>query len=211
MKLDIYNKAGSKLTDTLEVNDDVFGIEPNEHCVYLAVKAEQANIRQGTHASKSRSDVSGGGRKPWRQKGTGRSRIGSTRNPSRVHGGTAFGPEPRDYFQKVNKKVKLLARRSVLSQKVAEGSLWVVDDLTITEPRTREFVQLLENLKLADKKITVLVADVSESLWLSSRNLQNVYMIPAQDASTYDLLDNQVLLVDRAGIETINTQLTNQP
>ena len=122
MKLDIYNSAGNKTKSSVDVAEAVFGIEPNEHCVYLAIKSEMASLHQGTHQSKNRSAVSGSGKKPYKQKGTGRARVGSTRNPSRVHGGTAFGPNSHSYNVRVNKKVKRLARKSVLSDKMKELS-----------------------------------------------------------------------------------------
>ncbi len=209
MKLDIYNIEGAKLPEQIELSDDVFGIEPNEHCIYLAVKSELAAMRQGTHASKSRSDVSGSGKKPWRQKGTGRARIGSMRNPARVHGGTAFGPEPRDYHQKINRKVKHLARKSVLSKKISEDAVIVLDELRITEARTKEFLKVMANLELSGKKVTFLVADISDELWLSGRNVKNISIVPAAAASAYDLIDCQVLVVDKAGIEQLNTQLAS--
>jgi large subunit ribosomal protein L4 len=209
MKLNIYNSSGNKTKKTIEVSDDVFAVEPNEHCVYLAVKAELAALRQGTSASKNRSEVSGSGKKPWRQKGTGRSRIGSTRNPSRVHGGTAFGPQPREYQLKVNKKIKKLARKSALSQKASSQAIIVLDKLSPESPKTKEIATLLKNLKLDGKKVTILTKDIADNLWLSSRNLKNVALIPAESASTYDLMDCQVLLFDVEGIETINSQLQN--
>jgi len=193
----------------VEVSESVFGVQPNENCVYLAVKSELAALRQGTSASKSRSDVSGTGKKPFRQKGTGRSRAGSLRNPSRVHGGTAFGPEPRQYTLKVNKKVKRIARQSALSQKVLTNSIIVIDDLKIENPKTREMVTLFKKLNLTGKKITILAKDVNDNLWFSARNIKNIALIPAQTASTYDILDSQILLFDVDGIEAINSQLQN--
>ncbi len=209
MKLNIYNSSGEKTNKTVEVSDEVFGIESNEHCVYLAVKAELAALRQGTSASKNRSEVSGSGKKPWRQKGTGRSRIGSTRNPSRVHGGRAFGPQPREYNLKVNKKIKKLARKSILSKKAESQAIIVVENLKLESPKTKEMAALLKNLKMDDKKVTILTKEIADNLWLGSRNLKNVALIPADSASTYDLLDCQVLLFDVEGIETLNSQLQN--
>ena len=132
MKADIYNNKGKKLTTKIELNDKVFSITPNDHSVYLAIKSELASKRQGTSSSKTRSEVRGGGAKPWKQKGTGRSRVGSSRNPSRVHGGSAFGPKPRDYDLKVNKKVKLLAKRSILSSKVKSDLYKIIDDFNLS-------------------------------------------------------------------------------
>jgi large subunit ribosomal protein L4 len=152
MKLDIYNSAGNKTKNSINVSDAVFGIEPNEHCVYLAVKSEMASLHQGTHQSKNRSAVSGSGKKPYKQKGTGRARVGSTRNPSRVHGGTAFGPNSHSYNVRVNKKVKRLARKSVLSDKMTQGQLIVLDEFKLKTPRTKDMLNVLDSLRLIGKK-----------------------------------------------------------
>lgn len=209
MKFEIYNKDGEKTKNTIEVSDSVFGIQPHENSVYLAVKSELAALRQGTSCSKNRSAVNGTGKKPYRQKGTGRSRSGSLRNPSRVHGGTAFGPEPRQYDLKVNRKVKRLARQSALSQKALTDSIIVIEDLDFDNPKTKVMVSILEKLKLNGKKITILLKDVSDNLWFSSRNIKNVALIPAEATSTYDIMDSQVILFDVKGIESLNSQLQN--
>ena len=208
MKFDIYHKSGKKSSKKADLNGEVFGITPNDHCVYLTVNSEMAAIRQGTHSSKTRSDVSGSGAKPWRQKGTGRSRIGSIRNPSRVHGSKAFGPKPHNYEKKVNKKVKHLARRSILSQKVLDKKFIIVDNMVSESPKTREFAGVLKNLKLDGKKVTVLTGKIEENLYLGSRNIKNVCVVPAQSASAYDMLDCQILLADEASIELLNNQLS---
>ena len=207
MKLDILNKSGKKTSKKFTLNDNVFSINPNEHSVYLAVSSEMASIRQGTHSSKTRSEVAGSGAKPWRQKGTGRARIGSIRNPSRVHGSKAFGPKPHGYKKKINKKVKRLARRSVLSQKVLEKNFILVNDLELSSPKTKEFMSILANLKLEHKKITVLVSNLEDNLFLSSRNVKNICVVPASSASAYDLLDCQVILADIASVEILNNSL----
>ena len=138
MKADIYNSKGKKLTKKIELNDKVFSIKPIDHSIYLTVKSELAAKRQGTSSSRTRAEVRGGGAKPWKQKGTGRARIGSTRNPSRVHGGSAFGPKPRDYNLKVNKKVRLLAKRSILSSKIKSNSYKIIDDFKMSSLKTKE-------------------------------------------------------------------------
>jgi len=209
MKFEIYNKDGKKTKNTIEVSDSVFGIQPHENSVYHAVKSELAALRQGTSCSKNRSEVSGTGKKPFRQKGTGRSRSGSLRNPSRVHGGTAFGPEPRQYELKVNRKVKRLARQSALSQKATTDSIFVIDDLDFENPKTKVMIGILEKLNLNGKKITILPKEVNDNLWFSARNIKNVALIPAETASTYDILDSQVILFDVKGIESLNSQLQN--
>ena len=208
MKLDIYQKTGKKLSRKVELQDDIFCIEPNEHCVYLAISSEMAAIRQGTHSSKTRSEVAGSGAKPWRQKGTGRARIGSIRNPSRVHGSKAFGPKPHKYSKKINKKVRQLARKSVLSQKVLDNSIVVVDSIVPETAKTKDFNEIIKNLKISDKKITVLTDVVDENLYLGSRNLKNLCVMPVSSASAYDLMDCQVLLISESSINILNKQLS---
>ena len=208
MKLDIYQKSGKKSAKKVTLNEEVFGITPNKHCVYLAVSSEMASIRQGTHSSKTRAEVSGSGAKPWRQKGTGRARVGSIRNPSRVHGSKAFGPKPHKYDKKVNKKVRQLARRSVLSQKVSENNFIVIDNILPETPKTSEFSGLLKNFNLTGKKVTVLTDTMEENLYLGSRNIKNICVVPVQSASTYDLLDCQMILANEASVEILNKQLS---
>jgi large subunit ribosomal protein L4 len=208
MKLDIYQKSGKKSAKKVTLNEEVFGITPNKHCVYLAVNSEMASIRQGTHSSKTRAEVAGSGVKPWRQKGTGRARVGSIRNPSRVHGSKAFGPKPHKYDKKVNKKVRQLARRSVLSQKVSENNFIVIDNILPETPKTSELFGLLKNFNLTEKKVTVLTDTMEENLYLGSRNIKNICVVPVQSASTYDLLDCQMILANEASVEILNKQLS---
>ena len=208
MKLDIYQKSGKKSAKKVTLNEAVFGITPNEHCVYLAVSSEMASIRQGTHSSKTKGEVAGSGAKPWRQKGTGRSRVGHIRNPSRVHGSKAFGPKPHGYDKKVNKKVRQLARRSVLSQKVSKNSFIVLDNIFPETPKTSEFTGLLKNFNLTEKKVTVLTDSMEENLYLGSRNIKNICVVPVQSASAYDLLDCQMILANEASVEILNKQLS---
>ena len=209
MKLDIYQKSGKKSSEKVTLKDEVFGVTPNNHCVYLAVSSEMTSIRQGTHSSKTRSEVSGGGAKPWRQKGTGRARIGSIRNPSRVHGSKAFGPKPHKYEKKVNKKVKQIARRSVLSQKVSENNFMVLDNVVPESSKTSEFSGLLRNLNLSGKKVTILTGKMDDNLYFGSRNIKNICVVPAHSVSTYDLLDCQLILADVASVEILHNQLSN--
>ncbi len=208
MKLDIYQKSGKKSAKKVTLNEAVFGIMPNEHCVYLAVSSEMSSIRQGTHSSKTKGEVAGSGAKPWRQKGTGRARVGHIRNPSRVHGSKAFGPKPHGYDKKVNKKVRQLARRSVLSQKVSKNSFIVLDNIFPETPKTSEFTGLLKNFNLTGKKITVLTDSMEENLYLGSRNIKNICVVPVQSASAYDLLDCQMILANEASVEILNKQLS---
>ena len=208
MKLDIYQKSGKKSAKKVTLNEAVFGITPNEHCVYLAVSSEMSSIRQGTHSSKTKGEVAGSGAKPWRQKGTGRARVGHIRNPSRVHGSKAFGPKPHGYDKKVNKKVRQLARRSVLSQKVSKDSFIVLDNIFPETPKTSEFTSLLKNFNLTEKKVTVLTDSMEENLYLGSRNIKNICVVPVQSASAYDLLDCQMILANEASVEILNKQLS---
>ena len=209
MKLDIYQKSGKKSSKKVTLQDEVFGVTPNDHCVYLAVSSEMTSIRQGTHSSKTRAEVSGGGAKPWRQKGTGRARTGSIRNPSRVHGSKAFGPKPHKYDKKVNKKVKQIARRSILSQKVSENNFMVLDNVVPESSKTSEFSGLLRNLNLIGKKVTILTGKMEDNLFFCSRNIKNICVVPAHSVSTYDLLDCQLILADVASVEILHNQLSN--
>ncbi len=210
MKIDIYNKDGKKTSKKVTLSDEVFKVEPNEHCIYLAVQSEMAALRQGTHSSKTRAEVRGGGAKPYKQKGTGRARVGSTRNPARVHGGTAFGPKPRVYNKSVNKKVRQLARKSVLSQKISSNDLIVVENFDLDSNKTKDFVSVLNNLSLAGTKNSIMLGDVSEGIHLSSRNVKGTVVFSALSASTYDLLDCQKLVFDLDGIEKLNNQLSGK-
>tara|TARA_B100000029_G_C17454301_1_gene916147 strand:+ start:349 stop:978 length:630 start_codon:yes stop_codon:yes gene_type:complete len=209
MKVDVYNKSGNKTSNKVDLKNSVFKVDPNEHSVYLAVNSEMAALRQGSHQSKNRSKVSGGGAKPYRQKGTGRARVGSTRNPSRVHGGTAFGPNVHSYSKKVNKKVKQLARKSVLSSKVSSGSLLVIDDLKVDSSKTKNFISIVDSFDLLDQKVTFLTHSLEDNLYYSSRNVKNVSVIPVSTASTFDLLDNKMIIIDRDSVDFLNNQLTD--
>ena len=207
MKVDIYSKAGKKLSGKIELNDKVFSIKPNEHTIYLAVKSELASKRQGTSSSKTRAEVRGGGTKPWKQKGTGRARIGSTRNPSRVHGGSAFGPKPRQYDLKVNKKVKTLARKSAFSDKIKSNQFKVVDDLSMDSIKTKDFNQILNNLDMNNQKITLVIGVANKNLLLSSRNLNKVNLVLAESISTLDIVNSNMLLFDKGSIEFLNKNI----
>ena len=205
MKVDLYNKKGKK-TSKIDLNDKVFSIKPNEHTIYLAVKSELSANRQGTSSSKTRAEVRGGGTKPWKQKGTGRARVGSTRNPSRVHGGTAFGPEPREYNDKVNRKVKSIARKSALSQKIKAKLFKVVDDLSSDSFKTKDFNKVLNNLEMDNMKLTMIVSN-NKNLYLSCRNLNYINLVSAKSVSTYDIVNSNMLLFDKASVEFLNESL----
>lgn len=202
MKLDVLKIDGSK-AGNITADKTVFGIEPNAAVVRQAVLAEMTNMRQGTHASKNRAQVRGGGKKPFKQKGRGMARAGTIRSPLWKGGGTVFGPEPHGYNHKLPKKVSRLARRSVLSNKAAEGKLVVVDDFTLTSHKTSNFISVLTKLDLQNKKITLLVTGMDENLDKASRNLKDVYLVDAAKVSTYDIIDCDTLVMDRASMTVL--------
>jgi large subunit ribosomal protein L4 len=205
MELKIHGTGTSKIIG----DDSIFGMQPNEDVVHQAVLAELSNRHQGTHASKSRGMVRGGGRKPFRQKGRGAARVGTIRSPLWKGGGVVFGPKPHSYKKSINRKMRQLARKSVLSSKASGGAIFVVDEFKFNNPKTSQFNQLVKDLKLTGKRITVLPAIVDENLFLSVRNLKNITLIKVDHASTYDLIDNDILLFDKAGIMLLNEQLKN--
>ena len=207
MKVDLYNRSGKKSSAKVELSNKVFKVDPNEHCIYLAIKSELAANRQGTSSSKTRSEVSGGGRKPNKQKGTGNARVGSTRNPARVHGGSAFGPKPRTYDLKINKKVRSVARRSALSIKIANDTFRVLDDLKMNEIKTKNFIKTLENLELIDKKIIIVSNEYCKNLYMSSRNLEKVNLVNVKSFSTYDIMNSNYLLIDKDSVDYLNKSL----
>lgn len=210
MNLDIYKIDGSVTGEKIELADDVFGIQPNDHAIYLSVKSFLANQRQGTHKSKERGEVRGGGKKPWKQKGRGGSRAGTTRSPLWVGGGTIFGPRPRDYREDIPKKVKKLARKSALSYKVKDEQLIVVEDFNFEKPKTKDFSKILSSLKVSGKKILLLTKGNQETLYKSGRNITKVKVLEAAKASTYDILNNQVLVVQKSAVETITNSFQNR-
>lgn len=206
MELAVYNTSG-KETKKINLSDDVFGITPNEHAIYLDVKQFLANQRQGTHKAKERAEIAGSTRKIKKQKGTGGARAGSIKNPLFRGGGRVFGPRPRNYSFKLNKKLKQLARKSALSAKVLNNTLWVIEDFKMATPKTKEFLQILNNLKVANKKALVVVAEQDKNLYLSSRNLQGAKIVTASELNTYDILHNVNLLLAESSIERIENNL----
>jgi large subunit ribosomal protein L4 len=207
MNLPIYSKEGKKTTKNAELNDVVFACDINEHVVWLDVKALLANKRQGTHSSKGRSYVSGGGRKPFKQKGTGRARQGSSRAPHHVGGGRVFGPSPRDYSQKVNKKVKILARRSALSDKVGNKHLFVIEDFEYETPKTRDMKTLLNSLELNSKKVLILTSQYAPNVYRSATNVYNLDVKQDISFSTYDVLKANAVIVQEGALKKINEVL----
>lgn len=203
MTLDVYKIDGKASGEKVELQDGIFSIEPNDHAIYLSVKSYLANQRQGTHKSKERGEVRGGGKKPWKQKGRGGSRAGTTRSPLWVGGGTIFGPRPRNYRQELPKKLKRLARKSALSYKLKDKQLIVVEDFSLESPKTKEFKKMLESLKIDGKKVLMLTSDFNDVTFKSGRNLPKVQVLEANKASTYDILNNQILVLQKSALKVI--------
>ncbi len=200
-KIPVYDKTGKQIEE-IELSDAIFGIEPNTAVMHLAVKSYLTNHRQGTQSTLTRSEVSAGGRKPWRQKGTGRARQGSIRAPQWIHGGIALGPKPRDYSFNLNKKVRRLAIRSALSAKFAEGSIVVVDTLNVAEPKTKPFAAFLKAVNV-DGSALIATAAANENVKLSARNIEGVKLTTAAVLNTYELLKYGKLVVDKEAIAKI--------
>ena len=196
----VLNMEGKEV-GTMELNDAVFGVEVNEHLVHMAVVNQLANNRQGTQSAKTRSEVSGGGRKPWRQKGTGHARQGSTRSPQWTGGGVVFAPKPRDYSFKMNKKEKRAALCSALSSKVAESQIIVLDEFKLDEIKTKKFVEVMNNLK-ASKALVVLEGE-NKNVVLSGRNIPTVKVTATNEINTYDVLKYETLVVTKAAVEKL--------
>ena len=204
MEVAILTKEGKDTGRKAVLNDEVFAIDVNEHAIYLDVKQFLANQRQGTHKSKERSEVSGSTRKLHKQKGGGGSRIGDINSPVLVGGGRVFGPRPRDYRFKLNKKLKALARRSALSAKAQEGQIIVVDSINFDAPKTKDFVNFTKNLKVEGKKLLLVLSDKNNNVYLSSRNVPNVHLMNASDINTYALLNNNAIIMTEGSVELIN-------
>lgn len=204
-KVKVVNVTGSEVGE-IELSDKVFGIEPNESVLFEAIIAQRASLRQGNHKVKGRSEVSGGGRKPWRQKGTGRARQGSIRSPQWRGGGIVFGPVPRSYSYKLPKKVRRLALLSALSSKVREESLVVVDALSFDAPKTKEFTKVLKDLSIAKKALFV-TADLDENVALSARNIAGITVLPASGINVLDLVGHDQLVMTKAAVEKVEEVL----
>ncbi|MCG8344168.1 MAG: 50S ribosomal protein L4 [Chlorobiales bacterium] len=207
MELKVLNTGGSETGEVVTLTDSVFAAELSEHAMYLDVKSIMANRRQGTHKVKSRSEVRGGGRKPYRQKGTGHARQGSTRSPLMIGGGSVFGPQPRDYGLKVNKKMKRLARRSALTSKAREGGIVIVEDFVFDQIGTKQMAEILRNLGLDSKKTLMLMPEHSETVVKSGRNIPSLNVLVADKASTYDILDSQTVLMQKTALKKIEETL----
>lgn len=203
MDINVLDIKGQETGRKVTLCESIFGIEPNDHVIYLDVKQYMADQRQGTHKSKERSEVSGSTRKLGRQKGGGGARRGDINSPVLVGGGRVFGPKPRDYRFKLNKKVKNLARRSALSYKAQEQAILVVEDFNFEAPKTKDFVNIAKNLKVDGKKLLLLLPEANKNVFLSARNLQKAHVMVAKDVNTYKILDADVLIVTENSLKAV--------
>ena len=204
MEVSVYNIKGEDTGKKVELNDAIFGIEPNDHVIYLAVKQYLAAQRQGTHKSKERSEITGSTRKLIRQKGGGGARRGDIKSPVLRGGGRVFGPRPRDYWFKLNKKVKNLARKGALSYKAQQNAIIVVEDFNFEAPKTREFVKMQNNLKIEGKKLLLVLPEVNKNVYLSSRNIQRVEVMTASALNTYKVMNANVLVMTENALKLVD-------
>lgn len=209
MKLEVLNIQGEKTGRSVDLPADIFGIEPNEHAVYLAVKQFLANQRQGTHKAKERGEVAGSTRKIKRQKGTGTARAGDIKNPIFRGGGRIFGPRPRKYTVRLNKKVKRLARKSALSNKAANGNIVVVEDFSFEAPKTKEYLNILQQLAVGGEKTVLVTSDFEKEVYLSSRNVPKTQTIRASDLNTYEIMNAGKLILAEGAVEKIKETFAN--
>lgn len=203
MKLEVHNTQGSGTGRKVELPENIFGVEPNEHAVYLAVKAYLANQRQGTHKAKERGEIAGSTKKLHRQKGTGGSRKGDIKNPLFRSGGRIFGPRPRSYRQTLNKKVRLLARASAFSSKAANGKLKLIEDVAMETPRTKDYLSILSALAVNTEKTLLITADHNHPVYLSSRNIPNAQVVAAADVNTYEVMNAGTVLLAEGAIDKL--------
>jgi large subunit ribosomal protein L4 len=207
MQLEVLNISGKKTDKKVTLPESVFAVQPNDHCIYLDVKHYLANQRQGTHKSKERAEIARTTKKLKRQKGTGGARAGSMKSPLFIGGGRVFGPRPRDYSFKLNKKVKDLARISALSYKAQDKAIAVLEDFNFEAPKTKNFVDLMKNLNLSDKKTLVVLGNLNKNVYLSSRNLQGAKVVIASDLNTYDILNAEQLVLAESSVKVLETIL----
>lgn len=207
MELAVYNTTGKATSKKVSLDADVFGVEPNDHAIYLDVKQYLAQQRQGTHKAKERSEITGSTRKIKKQKGTGTARAGSIKNPLFKGGGRVFGPRPRNYGFKLNKKVKRLARKSALTYKAKESSITILDSFKLDAPKTKDFVNVLNNLKMNNDKTLVVLGSLDNNVYLSSRNLAKSTVTTAAELNTYDILNAKKLVIAEDALEVINNTL----
>ena len=207
MKVAVLDKNGKDTGRKVELSDDVFGIEPNNHAIYLDVKQYLAHQRQGTHKSKERAEIAGSTRKIKKQKGTGTARAGSIKSPVFRGGGTIFGPKPRDYGFKLNKKVKKLAKKSVIAQKIKDERVRILEDFSIDTPKTKDFISVMEKLSLSVDKALFVLGEANDNLALSARNIPNAKVITIDEINTYDLTNNDYLVFFESSVEPLTTRL----
>jgi large subunit ribosomal protein L4 len=203
MEIAVFNKAGQETGRNVELNTDIYAVEPNDHAIYLDVKQYLANQRQGTHKAKDRGEVSGSTRKIKRQKGTGGARAGSRKSGTIRGGGRIFGPQPRDYSFKLNKKLKELARKSALTYKARSNEIIVLEDFSFEAPKTKDFVAIQNNLKISDKKSLIVLSEANKNVYLSSRNLQNVEIVIASELSTYKIMRAQKIILVESSVTKV--------
>lgn len=206
MKIEVHNNSG-KVVDSIDIDSNVFDVKLNPSVVRQAVLAELTNLRQGTHSAKNRSAVRGGGKKPFKQKGRGVARAGTIRSPLWKGGGVVFGPEPHGYSHKMPKKMSKLARKSVISKRIKDGEVVVLDTIDIESKKTSNFKSFLKDIKVGQKKTLILVSSFQENLVLASRNIRNVFIENARSVSVYDLLDSEVILIDKVGVKILSEVL----
>lgn len=209
MQVDVYKIDGTQSGEKVELDPKIFGIEPNDHAIYMAVRSIQANQRQGTHKVKTRTEVSGGGVKPFKQKKTGRARAGSTRSPIWIGGGSIFGPKPHDYVVKLPAKVRKLARKSALSYKVTESAIRVVEDFSFDTVKTKQMASVLKALEIDKKKTLLLTKAADQNVVKSGRNIPKLQIREADKASTFEILNNQVLLIQKSAVDVLQDSLKN--
>ncbi len=207
MEVKVLNQSGKATTKKVALSEGIFGIEPNDHAIYLDVKQHLANRRQGTHKSKERSELSGSTRKIKKQKGTGGARAGSIKSGTIVGGARIFGPKPRDYSFKLNVKVKRLARKSALSYKVKSDDLLIVEDFNFDSPKTKAFISFVDNLELTNEKLLFILGSQNDNVYLSSKNLKKVKVVTAESVNTYDILNAKKILLAESSIEVIENIL----
>lgn len=207
MQVEVLNISGKKTAKKVELTDSIFGAEPNDHSIYLDVKHYLANQRQGTHKSKERAEIARTTKKLKRQKGTGGARAGSMKSPLFIGGGRAFGPRPRDYSFKLNKKVKALARISALTYKAKDNAITVLEDFTFEAPKTKSYIDLMKNLNMTDKKTLLVLGNANKNVYLSSRNLPKAKVVNAADLNTYDILNAENVILSESSVKVIETIL----
>jgi large subunit ribosomal protein L4 len=207
MKLPVFTREGKEGDNKAELRDSIFSIEPNKTVLYEDVRRFMANKRQGTAKTKERGEVRGGGRKAYRQKGTGQARRGSIRSPLLVGGGTVFGPQPRTYSVRMTKKMRQLARKSALSTKASEDAIIITDDFTFNEPKTRKVVDILSSLDVAEKKVLILTAETDMMVYKSARNIPNVTVLEANKPNSYQILDADVIVIQESGLDVLQESI----